>query len=29
VRFLGLTVGVGLGELCGGMAALLLRPPAP
>ena len=29
VRFLGLMVGVGLGALCGGMAALLLRPPAP
>jgi len=29
VRFLGLMVGVGLGALCGGMAALLLRHPAP
>jgi hypothetical protein len=28
VRFLGLMIGVGIGARCGGMAALLLRPPA-
>jgi hypothetical protein len=27
VRFLAVMTGVGLGALCAGMAALLLRPP--